>query len=271
MGDYVDHRGNVMPAPGNGRPKRLRVDKEDNVVAEDVYVYLPTDSTDSVKNMTFSSDFSPSAGDIPATTAVTFINRNSGLANGTYTGQRKTLVGSSGTHTITPASTTGWTSVRLEVGQTASLVWTAANQWALVSVGTSSVGGRLPIVGAQVGTVQTITADGVDITATAEIVLLNPPPAVQITTCALPDGVYVGEKKILIGVNVNTGPVTPSLVQGSFLGSPGLDQISFQETGACATVVWTGAKWAIVGTSTLETAASSVPDPSGTTLRPYLT
>ena len=268
MGDYIDHRGNVMPAPGNGRPKRLRVDKEDNVVAEDVYVYLHTDAKDSVKNMTFSSDFSPSAGDIPATTAVTFINRNSGLANGTYTGQRKTLVGSSGTHTITPAATTGWTSVRLEVGQTASLVWTAANQWALTSVATSSVGGRLPIVGAQVGTVQTITADGVDITATAEIVLLDPALAIQITTCQLPDGVYVGERKILIGVNINVGP---SLVQGSFLGSPGLDQISLQDVGACATVVWTGSKWAIVGTSTLETAASSVPDPSGTTFRPYLT
>lgn len=33
MGDYVDDLGNVMPAPGNGRPKRARIDKQGNFVA----------------------------------------------------------------------------------------------------------------------------------------------------------------------------------------------------------------------------------------------
>lgn len=40
MGDYVDELNNVMPAPGNGRPKRARIDKEGNFVAGgNVYAY----------------------------------------------------------------------------------------------------------------------------------------------------------------------------------------------------------------------------------------
>lgn len=40
MGDYIDELNNVMPAPGNGRPKRARIDKEGNFVAgKDVYGY----------------------------------------------------------------------------------------------------------------------------------------------------------------------------------------------------------------------------------------
>lgn len=40
MGDYIDDHGNVMPAPGNGRPKRARIDKDGNFVAgKDVYGY----------------------------------------------------------------------------------------------------------------------------------------------------------------------------------------------------------------------------------------
>lgn len=40
MGDIIDELGNLMPAPGNGRPKRARIDKEGNfVVAGDLYYY----------------------------------------------------------------------------------------------------------------------------------------------------------------------------------------------------------------------------------------
>lgn len=40
MGDYIDELNNVMPAPGNGRPKRARIDREGNFVAgKEVYGY----------------------------------------------------------------------------------------------------------------------------------------------------------------------------------------------------------------------------------------
>jgi hypothetical protein len=40
MGDYVDELNNVMPSPGNGRPKRARIDREGNFVAgKEVYGY----------------------------------------------------------------------------------------------------------------------------------------------------------------------------------------------------------------------------------------
>lgn len=45
MGDIVDERGNTMPAPGNGREKRARIDREGNLVAGGDSFYYEEDGT----------------------------------------------------------------------------------------------------------------------------------------------------------------------------------------------------------------------------------
>ncbi|HEY9817741.1 MAG TPA: hypothetical protein V6D20_18335, partial [Candidatus Obscuribacterales bacterium] len=50
MGDIVDELGNTLPVPGNGRAKRARIDREGNLVANNLYYYDSTSVRRSVRD-----------------------------------------------------------------------------------------------------------------------------------------------------------------------------------------------------------------------------
>jgi hypothetical protein len=100
MGDFVDHRGNVMPAPGNGRPKRPRLDKNDNLVAENLHWYNQTGTRVTADEMLTGYEIiTTSPATLSATVPISLIKGTLSsltLANGTYVGQRKLIVHTSG-------------------------------------------------------------------------------------------------------------------------------------------------------------------------------
>lgn len=107
MGDIVDHRGNTLPAPGNGRAKRPRIDKNHNEAVEDLYFYPQSTATatTSARSLLTGSEVRTTAGAASLTLPITMIRKSGGaiqttLANGTFVGQRKTFI-----NTLTEANT----------------------------------------------------------------------------------------------------------------------------------------------------------------------
>lgn len=157
MGDYVDGRGAVMPAPGNGRPKRMRIDREGNAVSEgDVQWY-------SAVGQKFSLNAQLSDYEVVTTTPValsvavpisildgTANNVISSLPVGTYIGQRKFICCSrDGGNTVSVSGTNilgVTTTITLATAECVSLVWISdgtASGW--VVVGTSTGSGGTPL------------------------------------------------------------------------------------------------------------------------------
>jgi hypothetical protein len=150
MGDYVDGRGNVMPSPGNGRPKRARTDKEGNIVSDnDVYFYETRNTPNTRVSLrdqhTSLQNSAGGATDIDVTNHITEVlsTPTNPLADGVYIGQKKILYsGSAGNKVITPSNTRGtWATITFSAeGQTAHLMWLPTG-WAIIGLGPSTTDG----------------------------------------------------------------------------------------------------------------------------------
>lgn len=147
-----------MPAPGNGRPKRMRIDREGNAVSEgDVQWYSAVGQKFSLNAQL--SDYEVLTTAAPALSVTKPISILDGTANsvlstlaaGTYIGQRKVVCCSrdgGNTVRITAAAGSallGVTTITLATGECVSLLWISdgtASGWAIV--GTSSANTLLP-------------------------------------------------------------------------------------------------------------------------------
>lgn len=140
MGDIIDERGNTMPVPGNGRAKRARIDREGNmVVGGDVYYYLDDTSSAlkaSMRQLLTDNETLTAGAALDLEVPISIISGTSQaytLAAGTYIGQRKIIVNSSGTGNTIAGAFMGATSplTLSGAGESVSLVFVAPN-WAIV-------------------------------------------------------------------------------------------------------------------------------------------
>lgn len=154
MGDYVDGRGNVMPSPGNGRPKRMRVDKDGNAVSEgDLQWYSTVGQKFSLNSQLSDYEVVTADGNLSLTKPVSILNARSAtvqtiLGDGTYIGQRKFIVCTNATSACdVDANFIGATAtVTFGAGESVSLIWVAdgdagnANSpgWAIVGTSTAN-------------------------------------------------------------------------------------------------------------------------------------
>lgn len=138
MGDYEDHRGRVMPAPGNGRPKRARLDKNDNLVTEDVYMYPNSNATAATSIRTSFTGSQYVTGAAIATSSLHILDGTTAPATvsvlaGEFYGQIKRFTCINDTNACTVSTASPLLSYRLERDQCLTLLWDYSNGWVIAA------------------------------------------------------------------------------------------------------------------------------------------
>lgn len=226
MGDYEDHRGRVMPAPGNGRPKRARLDKNDNLVTEDVYMYPNSNATAATSIRTSFTGNQYVTGAAVATSSLHILDGTSATATvsvlaGEFYGQIKRFTCINDTNTCTVSTASPVRSYRLERDQCLTLLWDYSDGWVIAAN--------------QFRSVRTFSGAGA---VSLPFRYLVWTPGGNTRDLTIPDGTYVGQMCQISIADASTGT---TLTAKTSVGAAGT--ASFTGINATVQLTWNGTGW----------------------------